>query len=98
MDIEENKIEYKFNKGDIVLYHAYGEYKLVEIKERTFQIERSRQRQDGLYGKPSGPEIKIPKYIIYYSQNNSSVVVGENTLNKIDNLYAFDVKRKGEKR
>ena len=87
--------EPKFKVGDIVLYHQYGdEFSLGEIKEVFTQYERSRLKQDGMLGPATGPEIKTYKYSVYYHTGDTAAITDERSLVKINNLYAFNIKRK----
>lgn len=46
----------KFKKGEFAIYKNGQTYKIVEIKDIFTTKKRYRQRQDGLFGDPTGEE------------------------------------------
>lgn len=85
----------KFKKGEFAIYKNGESHQIVEIKDIFVNKERYRKRQDGLFGKPTDDETyEYVSYAVYSHTGDTAAVCAENLLIKIDNLYAFEIKRR----
>lgn len=84
----------KFKVNETVLYEKGTGFELGVVKEVIPYEQRTRLKQDGLFGAPSGELHKAYKYRVWYHTGDTTALTDERYLYKIENAYAFTIIRK----
>ena len=87
----------KFKDGEAVIYKKGDIFQLGIIKQ-VMPIETTKRhysKQDGLFGEPTGEEYTETsyKYFVNYHRGETASLTNECDLLKIENAYAFEIRR-----